>query len=304
MAYFGPSFYTFVHQDHGTRVDVQWRVTEKYFSFSLEDNRRKGRLVPVTVAGRLVLTFDPMDMLLILCAHGTKHQWQELKWICDVAELVRAEKESIIWEKLQEEASREGASRMLNLGLYLARDLLGAEVPANVSNAIDKDFGRSWVVTRILSDLTNQPLRSWAAHEKVGFYLKTMDRWQDRVRFCRSFLSQCLHTVVTPTLKDRELLSLPPRLYFLYHAFRPLRLAVKYLWFALRRLTGGRRGTQQTAYLVHHKSSFLKSWTATPRSDARAIAWVTTHLVLNREVVFRSIQWYGLTDFEWDRFEF
>ena len=183
VAYLGPSFYTFIHKDHGTRVDVQWRVTEKYFSFSLEDNQGSDRLVPVTVAGRLVLTFAPMDMLLILCAHGTKHQWQGLKWICDVAELVRAEKESIIWEKLQEEASRQGASRMLNLGLYLARDLLGAEVPADVSNAIDKDFGRSWVVTRILSDLTNQPLRSWAALEKVGFYLKTMDRWQTSAAF-------------------------------------------------------------------------------------------------------------------------
>jgi len=77
VAYLGPKFYIFVHQDHGTRVDLQWRVTQRYFSFSLEENQGRERLVPVMVAGRSVLTFAPMDLLLILCAHGAKHQWSE-----------------------------------------------------------------------------------------------------------------------------------------------------------------------------------------------------------------------------------
>jgi hypothetical protein len=124
VTYFEPNCYIFGHQDHGTRVDLQWRVTDRYFSFSLEGGR--GRLVPVMVAGRSVLTFAPMDLLIILCAHGTKHQWQEIKWICDVAELLRTEKEKIDWRKLQQEASRQGVRRMLNLGLFLAHDLLGA----------------------------------------------------------------------------------------------------------------------------------------------------------------------------------
>jgi hypothetical protein len=236
VAYFGPKFYTFVHQDRGTRVDLQWRVTERYFSFSLDDNQGRGRLVPVTLAGRSVLTFAPMDKLLILCAHGAKHQWQELKWICDVAELVRTEKEKIDWRKLQQEASQQGVGRMLGLGLYLARDLLGAELPVEVSKAIDKDLRGGWVVARILSKLFTEPLQSWGGLEKVVFYLRTMDRWQDRVRFCSSFLSQCLRTVATPTSKEREFLSLPPPLSFLYYVFRPLRLTVKYLELALRRV--------------------------------------------------------------------
>lgn len=55
VAYFGPKFYIFVHQNHGTRVDLQWRVAERYFSFSLEDNHETGKLVPVTVAGQCSL---------------------------------------------------------------------------------------------------------------------------------------------------------------------------------------------------------------------------------------------------------
>jgi hypothetical protein len=239
VAYFGPKFYTFVHQDHGTRVDLQWRVSERYFSFSLEENRGRGRLVPVTVAGRSVLTFAPMDLLLILCAHGAKHQWQELKWICDVAELVRNEKETIDWGKLQQEASRQGVRRVLSLGLILARDLLGAGLPTEVSRAVDRDFRGRSVVSRIVARLFTESVESYGDLEKVIFYLRTMDRWQDRVRFCTRYLSQSLRAVATPTSKERDLVSLPAPLSFLYYVFRALRLTSKYVRLALRRLSQG-----------------------------------------------------------------
>ena len=238
VAYLGPQFYTFVHPDRGTRIDVQWRLTRKYFSFSLEDGQGRGRLVPVTVGDRSVLTFAPMDLLLILCAHGAKHQWQELKWICDVAELVRTEKETIDWEKLQREASRQGVRRVLNLGLLLARDLLGAELPEDVSKAVHRDFTRGGsVVRRIVSKLFLESIEPYRDFDNVIFYLRTMDRWQDRVRFCSAYLSQSLRAVVTPTSKEREFLSLPVPFFFLYYFLRPLRLTVKYLRLGLMRLS-------------------------------------------------------------------
>ena len=239
VTYFEPNCYIFGHQDHGTRVDLQWRVTDRYFSFSLEGG--SGRLVPVMVACRSVLTFAPMDLLLILCAHGTKHQWQEIKWICDVAELVRTEREKIDWGKLQQEASRQGMRRMLSLGLILARNLLGAELPVEVSKTVERDFGGGSVVSRIVSKLFTESTEPFGDSERVIFYLRTMDRWQDRVRFCSNYLSQCLRDVAIPTSKEHEFFSLPAPLSFLYYFFRPLRLAGKYLWLALSQPSPGKR---------------------------------------------------------------
>jgi len=241
VAYFEPNFYVFGHQHHGARVDLQWRVTDRYFSFSLEEDYGRGGLVPVMVAGRSVLTFAPMDLLLILCAHGTKHQWQEIKWICDVAELLRTEKEKIDWRKLQQEASRQGVRRILNLGLFLAHDLLGAELPVEVSKTVERDFGGGSVVSRIVSKLFTESIEPFGDFELILFYLRMMDQWQDRVRFCSSHLSQCLRHAATPTSKDRELVPLPAPFSFLSYFFRPLRLTIRYLRFALRRLLRGNR---------------------------------------------------------------
>jgi putative nucleotidyltransferase-like protein len=242
VAYSEPKFYIFVHKVHRTRVDLQWRIAQRYFSFSLEKNQGRERLIPVMVAGRSVLTFAPTDLLLIVCAHGTKHHWQEIKWICDVAELVRTEKEKIDWIELQRRASQLGVRRMLSLGLILARDLLGADLPSQVSDSVKRDFGVGSIASTVVSKLFrgSEPDRDF---EKVIFYLRTMDRWSDRARFCFSYLSQCMRAAVSPTSKEREFLTLPTRLSFLYYWFRPLRLAAKYLYLGLNRVID-RRATR------------------------------------------------------------
>ena len=240
VAYLEPEFYTFVNQDRGTRVDLQWRVAERYFAFSLEENPGRNRLVPVTVAGRSVLTFAPMDLLLLLCAHGAKHQWLEMKWICDVAELVRSEKETIDWRELHLEASRQGVRRVLSLGLVLARDLLGAELPVETSRAVDRDLRGKSIVSTVVSKLFTESMEPYRDLEKVVFYLRAKDRWQERVRFCSCYILQILRKVVTPTSEDREILSLPGPLAFLCYFLRPLRLTVNYLRLASRRLSRGK----------------------------------------------------------------
>ena len=240
VAYLEPGLYTFVNRDRGTRVDLQWRVAERYFAFSLEENPGRDRLVPVTVAGRSVLTFAPMDLLLLLCVHGAKHQWLEMKWICDVAELVRTEKETIDWRELHQEASRQGVRRMLSFGLFLARDLLGAELPVEMSKAVERDLRGKSIISTVVSKLFTESMEPSRDLERVVFYLRTKDRWQDRIRFCSCYISQYLHRVVTPTSKDRNILCLPAPLFFLYYFFRPLRLTVNYLRHASRRLSRGK----------------------------------------------------------------
>jgi len=60
--------------------------------------------------------------------HGTKHRWERLRWICDVAELIRV-REDVKWETLMRVAESLGSRHMLSLGLYLAHDVLGAPLP-------------------------------------------------------------------------------------------------------------------------------------------------------------------------------
>jgi hypothetical protein len=83
--------YAFTHEDGESTVELRWEITE-HFSFPLDTERLWERLEQVPLGGDNVPTLSPEDTLLILCAHGAKHLWERLGWICDVAELVHNHK--------------------------------------------------------------------------------------------------------------------------------------------------------------------------------------------------------------------
>jgi hypothetical protein len=68
---------------------------------------------------------------VILCVHGTKHVWERLGWICDVAELIRAHP-AMDWQRVMALAKSSKSLRMVQLGLFLAHTVLQAELPEHV----------------------------------------------------------------------------------------------------------------------------------------------------------------------------
>ena len=228
VAFLGPKYYAFFKTERQIRVDLQWRLTESYFSFSLDRKELWQRLVPVSIAGATVLTFPPADMLLILCVHGSKHQWNQLKWICDIAELLRVYKEQIDWEQTWNEASRHGAERMFGLGLYLAHELLGTDLPKEVFERTPADRVTKSLVRQIGDRLFAQANDSSGAFAQIIFYLRMKDRWQERLQFCVSYLTQFLRKAFIPTSRDEQLLRLPAAFFLLYYFLRPLRLTLEH----------------------------------------------------------------------------
>ncbi len=77
------------------------------------------------------MRLDLVDLLIVLCIHGCKHKWDTLKWIVDIAELLRGQPQ-LDWASLQTRADEMGAVVMLEIGVVLAHDLLEAPVPAEI----------------------------------------------------------------------------------------------------------------------------------------------------------------------------
>ena len=66
---------------------------------------------------------------MFLCAHGAKHLWARLGWLCDLARLIQME-QGIDWSEVFDQTRRSHTTRMILLGLLLADNLLGVELPA------------------------------------------------------------------------------------------------------------------------------------------------------------------------------
>ena len=204
-------------------LDLHWAFASNYFSFPLDTEDLWERLEKFCLTGTEVANFAPEDLLLILCMHGTKDNWERLIWICDVAELLRANPE-MNWEKIIERADKLGARRILFLGLWLAREVLGATVPEKIALKIEADSAVNSLGAQISKIL-------FGGADSLGknpfFYpllrLRVRERWQDKVRDSLALIG--------PQPDDYSSVSLPESLAFLYYPLRFIRLAGK---------TGGR----------------------------------------------------------------
>lgn len=216
----------FVHDEKRIVIELHWRLTNRHFNLPLDMKSFWQRLVPVSFAGTVVRNLPLEDLILYLCMHGARHGWERLAWICDVAELVRIHPE-IDWDNLMNRGSTLGGERMLALGLLLASDLLGANLPADVSERIKSDPKARLVATRVRDLLFQEEANLLDISYWYQHHLLVRERFRDRARLYLHYCRRYLHLAVTPNERDHEL-RLPASLSFLYYPLRPIRLTRVY----------------------------------------------------------------------------
>jgi hypothetical protein len=210
----------------GMMVELHWQFSPRRFVSSLAAEDVWKGIEPVVLWGRHVWSFSSQDMFLFLAVHGGKHSWSTLKWICDLAEFIRSNPE-LDWPRLLNRAEALGVVRTCRLGIYLAADLLQAEVPSSVVRAVREDAQ----VRRLAQDvrLRIEAPRDVDPIEGQIFNLKLKERLRDKVRYV--FL-QCTQY----SGAEEHFLSLPSTLSFMYILVRPIWLVRQYGFSVLKRI--------------------------------------------------------------------
>ena len=218
------SEHSFWHPEKEICVDLHWSIMPKYFSFSPEEKfiwdwENCDR---VSLGKNKVDTLSKENLLLYLCAHSAKHNWSHLNWICDLAELLSSHPD-MDWDLILARTGKLGTRRMLFLGLALARDLLGAMLPSQISQQIESDSEIIALSQQVRSGLFQAETRLLGEFPVANIYLKTMSSVRDKLWYWYD-------AIVTPTPLEWAIISLPKWLGILYYPLRLMRLIIKYVW--------------------------------------------------------------------------
>ena len=205
----------FTRDAHRLIVEIHWRVSARLFSSPLDEEALWNDLRTDSFEGTQINALAPEDLLLSLCVHGAKHLWERLSWVADIAQLLEVQ-EDLNWTNLLERARRTGTERMLLLGLYVAHDLLGAALPAQVEGPLRDDPEIVFLAHQIYARLFTGGDDANGMSGYFIFQLKARRRLRDKFNYCRY--------VISPTEEDLTLLSLPAPLSFIYYLLRPLRM--------------------------------------------------------------------------------
>lgn len=127
-----PGEYLFQNASTGILVELHTEQSLRYFPKALPVEEYFARRCAVQIDSRRVPALSPEDEVVHMCIHGSKHLWERLAWIADVAAILRGPN-ALDWDLVMQSAERAGATRMLVLGVVLAEELLGAPLPQQLN---------------------------------------------------------------------------------------------------------------------------------------------------------------------------
>ncbi|MCG6136151.1 MAG: nucleotidyltransferase family protein [Nostoc sp. LLA-1] len=172
----------YTHKHTGVNLDLHWQLLQKYLSFPIAHERLWQRHSLVTFAGKTVINLSPEDNLLFLCVHACRDRWNKLSLISDVAALIRVTPE-INWDLLIKQAQELGCWRRLLLGIILAKNLLGTDLPTEILPLIEAEPGLTAITTQVRERLFIQTYKPPALWTRYLFDLNIRERLQDKVKY-------------------------------------------------------------------------------------------------------------------------
>jgi hypothetical protein len=211
-------YHALYRKSDGVSVDIQWMMAGNFFSFSLEHSILQDRTSPVELAGAEIRGLTPEALLLVLCIHGSKHAWSQLKWICDVAELLRSVPE-LDWKWTVRVSRDLGCGRILSLGLVLAKELLDTPIPDRIIDRAGADASVEALASRLIMNIRSghEPGSTESSLTVPDSLILSDRRFPFSLYLCAS---------IAPD--DHTLLAQLPRSFrALYYGLRPIRLMAR-----------------------------------------------------------------------------
>ena len=218
--------YAFVRESDQVVVEPHWAIAPRAVAIALDYSGLWARAKPVLTLGRKILSLADEDLLVLLSVHGAKHEWAQLRWVCDLAGLIERHPR-IDLESALARARDQGCGRMLLVGLGLAHRLLGMELLPVILRQLERDRTSLALVDQVAHRLFQEgpPMDNFG--RVTSFLVRVRERSSDRLRYV-------VRTVATPRIEHMRLVSLPPWLHGLYV---PIKLLFDYLLPPLWRVT-------------------------------------------------------------------
>jgi hypothetical protein len=216
--------YAFIRESDGVVVEPHWAIAPAAVPVALDYSALWGRARPEPMFGRQILSLALEDLLVLLSIHGSKHEWAEIRWICDLAGLIERQPR-IDLDAALARARDQGCGRMLLVGLGLSRRVLGTKLPPSILWHLDGDGTATALVKRITDRLFRGERVPDGVDRVSMFLIQVHERKLDRVRYV-------IRTLATPRIEHMRLVALPPWLWGLYV---PLKLVYSCLLIPLWR---------------------------------------------------------------------
>ncbi len=131
--------YNLYNTTSGIQVELHWRLNLAEGETSGQPSDPfSGELITQQVGGQVVHLLSATDNFIYLCVHGSTHEWKRLFWVYDIAQISEKEGAAFLAESYRR-AAEQKLDRYVLAGCYMAAQLFGTSLPAEIRQAIRND---------------------------------------------------------------------------------------------------------------------------------------------------------------------
>lgn len=208
-----------VYIESGTKIELHGRLLGNRFLFNPSFDSLDASAVTVEVGQHRFRTLGDADQLLYLTCHGSLHYWQRLKWLSDVAALIRAMDDDAFGQALarSREARLDG---LVAPALLLCRTALHVEKPTSATT-----YRMRGPRVRFVASLSR---RTWTPRGGLRQILRKATARIGRV-FIGTGVRYGLHEARGLLIRHHHFsrVDLPDRLFWVYALARPVLWALR-----------------------------------------------------------------------------
>jgi Uncharacterised nucleotidyltransferase len=196
-------------------VELQWALLPHFYAVDLHVEDLLARAGSATVGEGEVPCLSPEDSLLVLGLHAAKHLWTRLIWLSDIAETLRIEK--IDYSLVSDRARALGIVRILSVSFWLAKHVLGTELPNPAEHIIASDPETPAIASEFAERLARGAAYDFESTEYFRLIMNLRERRSDRWKYIGRLM-------LTPGPNDIAAVQFPEALFPFYRVVRMGRL--------------------------------------------------------------------------------
>lgn len=219
-----------VHSTQGIALELHWSCEEPACRLTLTTEDAFQSAIRVSLPdGAQARCPGPEEQFLLLAAHGARHGWNHLKWVCDIDRLVRKRTDVELYAVLKR-AQQLGCRRRVLLAVAIAAELLGTPLPLMVQGELEATQSLRRLVSEVRVTITSPPQygvpesSDVAEDRRLRFAIRCREQAWDRLLLALDHYSSS----ISPNSRDFEFVKLPPAFRWLYWFVRPVRLVYSY----------------------------------------------------------------------------
>ena len=199
-------------------IEIHWRVFSRELIGKTETDFIWGNLEDTTIQHTETKTFKAEVMLLYLCFHAYKHNWQRLFWLWEIDQFIK-KNQDLNWNWILNHSQNFGDKNVLFLSLLVVNGAFGTEIPKVIQDQITGNQH----VHQLFSQIQIEPERFEFAVERSIDFLSLRNMFTIKSRIVGR-IAQFLRFAFTPNHFDILAFDFHPTLHFLYFLLRPFRL--------------------------------------------------------------------------------